>query len=200
MRAGVRNFGSCIGVKRCELKLQVLCLAFVFICSAQQGTMLSRTRSADDVFRRFCKLDSQGGQLTSNGWREIAELFVNPGTPRRARIIVSDGGGPLRSVPEGGKIGVGREWIQYGQIDLPQVRFSAVDGLPPGIKVRDSMYVAKISGADGIGQWRIEGPVPEPVVTVDTAIAYVTGVRMSTKDPITRRNAERTLATLKHFR
>ena len=45
------------------------------------------------------------------------------------------------------------------------------------------MHGVKVSNSSGVGQWRIEGPVPEPVVTVDAAIKYVTGVHMSTKYP-----------------
>ena len=96
--------------------------------------MLSQTQSADEVFARFCKLDAQGGQLTPDGWRKIAALFLNPGPPRLDRIIVSDGGGPLRSTPGAGKIAVGREYIEYGQIDLPQLAFPRCMGTRLGSK------------------------------------------------------------------
>jgi hypothetical protein len=157
--------------------------------------------SAENVFARFCELDSQGGQLTPEGWQKIVALFVNPGAPRHNRIIVTDRGGQLRPAPEGGKVGVGREYIQYGQIDLPEVRFSAVDGIPPGAKIREAlMYVVKMSGPGGAEELRIEGPVPEPHLTVDAAIRYVAGILADTKDAATRRNADRTLAALKHIR
>jgi hypothetical protein len=126
---------------------------------------------------------------------------VNPGTPRHDRIIVTDRGGQLRPAPEGGKVGVGREHLQYGQIDLPQIRFSAVDGLPPGAKIREAfMYVVKVTGPGGGQEWRIEGPVPEPHLTVDAAIRYVNEIRANTKDATIRKNADRTLAALKHIR
>jgi hypothetical protein len=178
-------------------------LAAIGLLAAAGGPVLSQTPSADDVFARFCELDSQGGQLTPDGWQKIAALFVNPGTPRRDKIIVTDDrGGPLRSAPEGGKIGVGREYILFGQIELPQFRFSAVDGLPPGAKIIEAVgiYVVKIQGPGGTEEWRIEGPVPEPHLTVDAAIRYVTKIRANTKDNTIRRNADRTLAALGRFR
>jgi hypothetical protein len=158
-------------------------------------------QAAGAVFERFWKLDAAGGQLTAAGWKQIAELFVNPGTPRRDRIIVSDGGGPLGPALEAGKVGVGREYIMYGQIDLPQLRFRLGDSLPGGVKLREmSIDMVKVSGSDGVDHWRIEGPVPGPVVSVDAAIQYVTAALASTKDPTIKRNAERTLASLKRFR
>ena len=173
----------------------------VGLMAATGGPALPQVPSAEDVFARFCELDSQGGQLTPDGWQKIAALFVNPGTPQHDRIIVTDRGGQLRPAPEGAKVAVGREHIQYGQIDLPQVRFSAVDGLPPGAKIREAfMHVVKMPGPGGALQWRIEGPVPEPHLTVDAAIRYVTEIRADTKDAATRRNADRTLAALKHIR
>jgi hypothetical protein len=77
------------------------------------------------------------------------------------------------------------------------------------MKVRAGFYVIERFGrgsgeisrqAGGPGQWRIEGPVPEPHLTVDTAIRYVAELRASVKDPAIRRNADNTLAALKRLR
>ena len=179
--------------------LLISALALAYVCPGQRHQGVQTARPAE-VFSRFCELDSQGGQLTPDGWQKIAALFANPGTPRYQRVIVSDGGGPLRPTLETGKIAVGREYIEYGQIDLPQLRFSALNGLPAGVKVRSGAYVASVSGAVGAEQWRIEGPVPDPVVSVGAAILYVAKLGADAKDPVIKRNAERTLAALKHFR
>jgi hypothetical protein len=174
-------------------------LTAIGLLAATRGPVLSQTPSAGEVFARFCKLDAQGAQLTDDGWQKIAALFVNPGKPRRDRITVTDGGGPLRPTREGAKIAVGREYIHFGQIDLPQVRFSNGE-VPPGAMIRElGGYVVKVPGSGGTEEWRIEGPVPRPLVTVDAAIRYVTELRANTKDVVIRKNADRTLAALKHF-
>src|ERR1035438_4679953 len=74
----------------------------VGLMAATGGPALPQVPSAEDVFARFCELDSQGGQLTSDGWQKIAALFVNPGTPRHDRIIVTDRGGRRAGSYRGG--------------------------------------------------------------------------------------------------
>jgi hypothetical protein len=182
------------------MKSLLLSLVAFAIAPSQQRPIVARTSSPGDIFARFCELDAQGSQLTPDGWEKVASLFVNPGDPPRQRIIVSDGGDPLRPSVEAGKIAVGREYIQYGKIDLPQLRFTAVNGLPPNVKVRTGTYMVKVSVSSGVEEWRIEGPVPDPVVNVDAAISFVTKLRDATADPIIRANASRTLASLKYFR
>jgi hypothetical protein len=175
-------------------------LAAIGLLAATTAPAFSQAPPDRDVFALFCKLDAQSGQLTDDGWQKIAALFVNPGKPRRDRIIISDGGGPLRSTPEGGKLGVGREYIRFGQIDFPQVRFSNGE-LPPGAKIREGgLHVIKVSGPGAPEEWRIEGPVPLPVVTVNAAIRYVIEIRTNTKDAVIKKNADRTLAALRRFR
>jgi hypothetical protein len=76
-----------------------------------------------------------------------------------------------------------------------------VGGLPPGAKIREEgLYAVRVPGPGGTEDWRIEGPVPEPHLTVDAAIRYVTKIRTDTKDATIRKNADETLATLKRFR
>jgi len=62
------------------------------------------------------------------------------------------------------------------------------------------MYMVKVSSASGAEEWRIEGPVPDPVVTVAAAIAFVTRQRDATADAAIKANANRTLSALRHFR
>jgi hypothetical protein len=45
--------------------------------------------------------------------------------------------------------------------------------------------------------WKIEGPLPEPLVTVDKAIRYLTELRDKSPDPVIKKNADHTLAKLK---
>lgn len=186
--------------------LKVGILAAIGLIAAD--TALSQTLSpVDAVCARFKELDSQGEQLTPDGWQRVAALFVNPGKPQLGKILVIDGGGLLRSTPErtraefkDGKGFAGWEYVLWGQINLPEVRFSEANGLPPGIKVKEESRLTRVPGPSGVPEWRIEGPVPVPRLTVESATRYVTEVRANTKDATVRKNADRTLAILKQFR
>ena len=177
-------------------KQRLVALVIVWMLAAVSH---SQGLSPDGVFARFCDLDVHGAQLTSDGWEKVAALFVNPGKPRRERIIVADRTEPLRSTPEGEKFGVGREYIRLGQIKLPQVRFSAEE---PGVRIVEMgpLYVIRVPGLGGTTEWRIEGPVPHPVVNVEAAIRYVTAVVQTTQDAAIKKDAEHTLAALKRLR
>lgn len=170
-------------------------------------SMLSQEPSARDVLERFCELDAQGEQLTPDGWQKVAALFVTPGAPRRDRVIVVRDFVVSRPALEKGRAEFYVEYIELGRIDLSAMRFSAP--LPAGIKVRAGFYVIKQSGrgyrgassqVEGRAEWRIKGPVPEPHLTVDTAIRYATEFRDNARDVTVRRNADKTLAALKRFR
>ena len=182
-------------------------LASVGLLIATRSSMLSQASSARDVLVRFCELDAKGEQLTSDGWKKVAALFEAPGAPRRKEItLIKDFGVSLPSL-EKGKAGFYVQYIELGLIDLSAMRFSSP--LPPGIKVRAGFYVIKqprrrSGGMPGqveeSAEWLIEGPVPEPHLTVDTAIRYVTELHENAKNSAIRKNAEKTLAVLKHFR
>jgi len=156
---------------------------------------------------RFCELDARGEQLSSDGWKKVAALFATPIGPRRDKLILVRDFVVSHPNFERGKAEFYVEYIELGQIDPSRMRFSSP--LPPGMKVRAGFYVAKQSGrrpggtsnqAAECARWLIEGPVPEPHLTVDTAILYVTEFRKNAKDAVLRKNAEKTLAALKHFR
>jgi hypothetical protein len=76
----------------------------------------------------------------------------------------------------------------------------------PAVKVRtDFSVVGRSTGGPGGRQseehseWRIEGPMPEPHLTVDAAIRYTTELRKNAANDTIRQNADRTLATLKRL-
>jgi hypothetical protein len=167
---------------------------------ATSGSVLCQGPSARDVLERFCELDAQGEQLTPDGWKKIRALFVAPGAPQRDEIVVVKDFVVSLPAFEKATAEFYVEYIQLGRIDPLRVRFSP---LPP-LKVRAGFYVTKQSGPGSGGaepaEWRIIGPVPEPHVTVDTAIRYAGELREKARDVGTRKRADRMLAALKHFR
>jgi hypothetical protein len=173
-------------------------VAVVALLHATASPLVSQTPTPLEVAKRFINLDSRGGQLTDEGWREIASLFVNPGAPPRQSILVTDGGALGPPTPAGEKVGFSRTWMQFGRIDLRKMRFSTAD-VPVG-RIVGGFDLLRTPGPGGRSEWRIEGAVHEPIVTVDAAIQYVTKVRAVTRDAVIKKNADRTLAALRRLR
>ena len=154
---------------------------------------------------QFCDKDSQGEQLSADAWRKISGMFDSPGTPHLDRIsVVRDF---VVSMPnlQGDKAEFYVEYIQVGTIDSTAVRFSR----SPSVKLRTVFNLIKRSAteprpaANGGGvraEWSIEGPVPEPHLTVDGAIRYATELRKTARDAATRRSAAKMLLALNGLR
>jgi hypothetical protein len=167
--------------------------------------------AAKTVVERFCNLDAKGEQLTAGGWQKVAALFVNPGVPRRDwAMVVKDFEvipAPERSrrARKKGAVSFYVEYTPVGMIDSSEARFSA---LPPTILVAPSFFIIQQTGqasgpSDQGGEfagWRIEGPVPEPHLTLDAAIRYATELRAHATTDALRKNADNMLAALKRFR
>jgi hypothetical protein len=177
----------------------------IVLLIAISGSMLSQAPSARDVLVRFCDLDSQGEQLTPDGWQKVAALFVSPGAPRHDKITVVRDFVVSRPALKKGNAEFYVEYIQLGRIDPSQARFSP---LPP-MKVRAGFNVIRqsaagsggaLSHAGGPAEWRIAESVPEPHLTVDTAIRFATKLHANARDVAIRGNADKMLAALKRFR
>lgn len=127
----------------------------------------------------------------------VAALFVAPGPPRHGGIVgVKDFVVSLPAV-EKNVNAFYVEYIQLGRIDLARATFSA---LPP-LKVRAGFslvrqYIPGLGGSGATAEWRIAGPVPEPHLTVESAIRCATELRARAKDAAIRKNADRMVAAL----
>ncbi len=154
--------------------------------------------SARDVLTRFCNLDVQGEQLSPEGWQKVAKLFTMPGAPPRDKITVVRDFVVSNPTMDHRRTQFYVEYIELGRVDASNGRFSII----PAVKVRAFFDVITASGgkSDEQGEWRIAGSVPQPRVTVDTAMRYVAQLRENSIDPIVKKNADRTLATLRRYR
>jgi hypothetical protein len=159
----------------------------------------SAAASAYTALKTFCMLDEAGKQLTPDGWREVAALFMHPG-PRNIGMItvikdfaLSDAG-----IDDDGTAGVMAEYIELLRLDIRTARLD-LDALSPGeTKMRRDFTLRLSAGRPGQpANWLITGPMPEPYVSVGNAIRYVTELQRTTTDPVIRKNAARTLAGLK---
>jgi hypothetical protein len=175
-------------------------------------------RSPKEVVEQFCELDAAGKQLTSEGWPEVARLFARPTTPRRGKVIVVKDFVIPDAMVVGNKAELWVEYIYLGQLNSAG-RFSDLYFPPEASSVRGPVKVRVVynlilaerhwqPGADGgpareitgPAEWRIEGSAPEPRVTVDTALRYLTHMRDKSSDPVIKKNADRSIATLKRLR
>jgi hypothetical protein len=202
-------------MKQLIMPMTILALTAVPL-SAQSPT--APKRFPKEVVEQFCKLDSAGKQLTSEGWPEVAGLFVRPTTPRRGKIIVVKDFVVPEATVVGNRAELYVEYIYLGQLSSG-ARFSDLY-FPPEpspvtgpVKVRvvynliltDRHWQAGAAGGPareitGPTEWRIEGSPPEPHITVQTAIQYVMQLRDKAKGSVIRKNANKSIAALKRLR
>jgi hypothetical protein len=182
-------------------------LASVRFLSAGGVSLNAETTSARNALVRFCELDARGEQLTSDGWRRVSAFFTAPGAQEHSTVVVIRDFAVSQPALENGKTAFFVEYVELGRIDPLRIHFASP--LPPGVKVRAEFQLIqaarkKPGGRPGVmdppSEWRIEGIVPQPHVTVDAAIRYVTRLRAASTHPARRRNAENTLAALKRLR
>lgn len=180
-------------------------LAAAGLLFATRGWLFSQTPSARDVLVRFCDLDTQGEQLSPEGWEKAAALFATPSAPRRDKITVVRDFVVSNPAFDNGKAQFYVEYVELGRIDTSTARLST---LPP-VKVRVMFELVKPSGArsskgsshvEEPAGWRITGSVPVPRLTIVAAIRYATKLREDAKDADVRKNAGETIAALNRFR
>jgi hypothetical protein len=134
----------------------------------------------------------------------VAALFTAPTEVRRDKLIVVRDFVVSQPALKEKRAEFYVEYVNLGQLDS-SLHFSRL----PSAKVRagfDLLLTDKNaeSGPDGTtkqvtetARWRIDGTPPEPYLTVEAAIHYVTELRSKAENDATRKNADKTIATLK---
>lgn len=187
------------------LRILLLIGVLVGVASSQE--------SPRDTLEHFCEMDSQGKQLSLEGWREIAQMFVAPGLARRSDIIVIKDFVVSRAKISGSVAKLYVEYIYLGQIS-PGPRFERPAGnFPSGpskvrIEYELSLDEKSAAGASDTTSaeasvrrlWKIQGSPPEPHVTIETGIQYLEDLREKAHDEETKRNADNALSALKRQR
>jgi hypothetical protein len=170
------------------------------------GSLSAQTTAPRDVVVQFCTLDAKGEQLTSGGRQQMQNMFAAPGTPKYDKVEVIADFAVSRPFPEKSRIGFVVDYTPIGWIDVSHLRFYA---LPRTLEVRGELFVIRapvqgsISGATQGGEsseWRIEGEMPPPHVTIAAAIRYVEGLHSNTSDGAIKKRTEQLLASLNHIR
>lgn len=168
-------------------------------------------RPPQRVVQEFCEKDAKGERLAPFGWQEMSAFFVEPGPPRPKRItVVRDTVVSNASIHDENKAEVVVYYFYLGDIDPDTMVFKqwptqhlevlinfvlTLDQHPQSASDKGAAKEKALAPL-----WRIESPAPEPHVTVDSAIRYVTRIRDTTRDHAIRNSADQTLAELAHFR
>ena len=158
---------------------------------------------------------SSGELLTPEGWTHVMnQFFTQPSPVPRDFTVVVNRYWVSNASRKDDKIEITVESSELGRIDS-QLRF-VVTPSPNG---NPNFYMYRLVFAptpmrwyepdgktliketmSGPNRWRIEGSPGYRWTTVNTAIRYVSEARDNSKDPVVKRNAEKTLDVLRKYR
>lgn len=185
--------------------------------------VMAQSASPKEVVETYRKMDRQGERLTSTGWYSASTFFVKPTRPPKHYVLGVMFGEEIYDIRiSGSKADVSLRRSALGQIDS-EARFTSVvapylggppleKGMPSihGLTALDAIYQLVLTdrhsefGAKGDGprevkgspQWRLEYFEPEPWVTIDVAIQYLTKLRSESANETIRKNADVSIGTL----
>jgi len=189
--------------------ISTIVLAFVAATGLAQSVTPEQA-SPKEIIEDFCRIDAEGVRLTPDGWAKAAAWFARPSPPPRelqfevfeGNVFVGD------AAVKGDTAEVGVEYLELGQVDSA-LRFKLA--MPDGAVKTRAFYRLVLAaprgrsvGGNGTGvtgppEWKIEGSEPQPLVTVSTALRYLTQMRGETRDPRATKNADRSIAALKRI-
>jgi hypothetical protein len=184
-------------VKRTVLLIGV---ALAVVLSPKSAHADART-----VLERFCELDAQGKQLTPEGWKDISALFVSPGSQQGRTILVIKDFVVSKPAIIGSKAEFYVEYVVLGKIDATSARLFSF----PPVKVRDGFDLVPTAesgdrasnnqAGQSVLDWKIDGKIPEPHLSVAAAIQFVSKLKNNATDSVFERNAERAILTLRYL-
>ena len=179
--------------------MKVLPVLGFISCFAVPALIQATQADARSVLERFCEMDAEGKQLTEDGWKEVSAMFSSPGPQPQAQFLVIRDFVVSEPKVNGSKEEFYVEYVMLGRIDPQSARFSS---LPP-VKVRagfDLIPASKPTNASApTFKWKIQGGVPEPHLSLAAAIEFVTGLRSRTTLETVKKNANKTIASLRQF-
>lgn len=157
------------------------------------------------VIVQYEKLVAEGALLTPEGWERASKLFdQSVPYPEDGEIHVESTGGLLaEDWVQGDYAQVETKWNEYYGIIDAKLRYT-----PPSPDIHTPLTIFQtyslrrqstggLSGETG-GDWKIEG-LRERHATVKSAIKYVEAMRDKSHDPVIRKNANQTIASLRRL-
>lgn len=189
-------------------------LAVFSVLTPIKAQIRSNGKPTEKVVIRYEKLVASGAFLTPAGWKRAAKLYEQapPFSPRDEISLMGTGGSVGEYWVRGDKAEVQTKWTDYfGTIDsaLRYEPLKTDTHLTMAFYVFHLLYTNKhrdlgpngetIREVIGPTEWKIEEPLMARWTTIPQALEYVTRMRESTDDPLIRKNADRTIAILKHL-
>jgi hypothetical protein len=166
-----------------------------------------RPTPTEAVVQKYLKLIVQGALLTPQGWKTAGELFTEAKPyPANGTIYLWSPGYVGDWSIKGDTAQVATKWAdEEGSIDS-SLRYIP----PPKVYIIGHVYQLQLLGPHqsaaggtpsekpaGDASWKIKGPLTLRTASVEQAIVYLQKKRDATTDPSIRKNAEKTIATLK---
>ncbi len=192
----------------------VLVLAFGVIGAFAQSPAPA-AKSPKALVQEYWNLETHGGRLTDQGWNKAAGFFLHPGPmPHNKRIVVIPEDSSVDEWTTNGNtalilVGLGKT---VGTVDsnMAFVRDSS-DAIKEGILFNvvftDRYWILNEDGktvkeVSGVPEWKIDTKGTDTVIwlSLETAIRYVTQIRDEVTNVAIKKNADKTLAILKHYR
>jgi hypothetical protein len=177
-------------------------LLAVGLSIAQPKSRRHEATAAEAVVQQFQALISSGSLLTPEGWTEADKLFDHSGPyPKNGKIFVMYPG-IVGEWPKGEEATLGyhegvvveSKWgSEYGSID-PNLHYQAPEH-GTGTPTSDLYHLLYVGH-----QWKIAGPLLVRSTTLEKAIEYVTKTAEGSSDLAAKRNARKTVATLKRLK
>jgi hypothetical protein len=193
-------------------------LLIILIAVISAVTALAQTASIDfwqfpdKVVQRSWEMGVRGELLTTKGWNTASGFYAkpNPEPQDKSFEVYSNFYGISSISIKGDQADILMEYDDGGRIDS-NLHYSP----PPKItafKTAINFHLtltptySLMFGPDGTtlieskptghSAWKIEGTPIRPWTTVNTAVRYVLEMRNKTTDPLTRKNADETIAKL----
>ena len=187
--------------------ISLFCIIFVAMSPAQVGGI--GQGSPRRVVDRFCELDASGKQLSSDGHKDMAPLFLDLRTRQNPEITLIKDYSFREPDARNDAAELAVEYRVFGRIDS-SLRFTPQKAPYSKQPVLESEGISLVRsdtyfdlGSDGQWQqvkgapaWRIKTAPKSPHLNLAAAMGYVRAESYKSKDPMVKANAQNTLREL----
>jgi hypothetical protein len=181
--------------------LWAACLAAVHVHSSQpiRDGASQTPKTPDETLAQFASLDADGGQLTLEGWKSIADLFASPGERRsHIQLTVISHYHVVKAAMRGDRMAEGR--INYTHLGFLDVSTGVFTSEHAGLHLRGDYKLLRFDRPSLPPVWKIEGAIPTPAITRMAALRYVKGMIQKTSDRTVARNFRAARIALERLR